>query len=303
MKHLLAGSLTATALAFCVTSTVQADILGLTNTGQIYSIQTSGGGAGTAAMFFNFGDPLNSSESEPDVSPNSLAYSGGPSVVSNKLFATNFNPPDTGAVTTVNLYQGAGDGAPSVFKEGLTTNNLDKSVASGDVSHDGGTYYYIDRAAGLYNVNLSTKDISEKIDLGYGSGSLGDLALTADDSQFFVSYNNSEEEGGGTKIGQFEIDGTVLGTYQAARLYAGLAFDGGQLFGITTAGSLYSLSISGTNIVENSAWTINVDGVALAPGEWTDAARVVPIPAAAWLFGSALVGMAGVGYRRRSSEA
>lgn len=32
-------------------------------------------------------------------------------------------------------------------------------------------------------------------------------------------------------------------------------------------------------------------------------AAVVPIPAAAWLFGSALVGMAGIGYRRRSAKA
>jgi hypothetical protein len=33
-----------------------------------------------------------------------------------------------------------------------------------------------------------------------------------------------------------------------------------------------------------------------------DTATVVPIPAAAWLFGSALVGIAGIGYRRKNAS-
>ena len=32
------------------------------------------------------------------------------------------------------------------------------------------------------------------------------------------------------------------------------------------------------------------------------AINVVPIPAAAWLFGSALVGMAGIGYRKKQAQ-
>ena len=53
--------------------------------------------------------------------------------------------------------------------------------------------------------------------------------------------------------------------------------------------------------INNDNWTEKADGLValIGPENRQDfVAQVVPIPAAAWLFGSALFGMAGIGYRR-----
>ncbi|MFN2200426.1 MAG: VPLPA-CTERM sorting domain-containing protein [Caldilineaceae bacterium] len=64
-------------------------------------------------------------------------------------------------------------------------------------------------------------------------------------------------------------------------------------------------------LIKKSAWTAffkNTSGgsvtVSFDPdtfSHYAEMGSVVPIPAAAWLFGSALLGMVGIGYRRRAS--
>jgi hypothetical protein len=47
-------------------------------------------------------------------------------------------------------------------------------------------------------------------------------------------------------------------------------------------------------------WYVNIHSTTFAGGEIRGQVNVVPIPAAAWLFGSALVGLVGVGRRKKA---
>jgi hypothetical protein len=79
------------------------------------------------------------------------------------------------------------------------------------------------------------------------------------------------------------VSGTGLSTASFLGLFATANNKPSPIFGVISIGA-YSL-----------------DGLKPTPNNWVAETTAVPIPAAAWLFGSALLGLAGLGYRRRST--
>lgn len=73
---------------------------------------------------------------------------------------------------------------------------------------------------------------------------------------------------------------------------------GYQYFGIKKGGWIaYFQNTSGGPVTVSFQET---DGTTAEYSHWTGFGAVVPIPAAVWLFGSALLGIAGIGYRRQA---
>lgn len=73
---------------------------------------------------------------------------------------------------------------------------------------------------------------------------------------------------------------------------------------VTNQTAARALAQTWLNNITSGAWTAEAGGlIALTSGSGQDfVAQVVPIPAAAWLFGSALLGVAALGRRRRNDE-
>lgn len=170
-------------------------------------------------------------------------------------------------------------------------------VFGGDVVGD--TYYGIDNTTGdffsISNVDTlsSGSSVTSKVERSStGATSLGDLAIK--DGTVFVSSS-----GGGFQTFNLNGTGSVSEIFDdnGARIekFAGLAFAGSTLFGVTGG------SGTGSKLVNVGTWTGTSFDVSLTEikadigFEGFDAAQV-PLPAAAWLF---LSGVAGVfGYTR-----
>ena len=124
-------------------------------------------------------------------------------------------------------------------------------------------------------------------------GLFGDLAISG--GSMVVSY-------GTNSLQQFDLNGNLLNTItNETRRYLGLAFDGGVLYGVVDTGStndLYRLVITGTSVVSYLVGTIKLNGS--SDLTLTDAASV-PLPAAAWLLLSGLVGFGFVARRRSAA--
>ena len=208
---------------------------------------------------------------------------------------TNLN--DSGLYRT--QFPDVGDAAEFYRDDDLlgTLPVLGNGIAAGDVLDD--TYYYIDRSSRLRSVdNISALDgtntpVADLIrDLG-DLETLGDLAVAGGPGQIFISHNDAA-------FSVVDTDGTKLTTVTASNRYAGLAFAGGDLFGVTggnnSVSDLYALSFTGTALTETFVRTL--DGI-----RGTDAS-VVPLPAAAWMF---LGGIGAAGaynrYLRRKKDA
>ncbi|NVZ08680.1 hypothetical protein HW932_05330 [Allochromatium humboldtianum] len=76
---------------------------------------------------------------------------------------------------------------------------------------------------------------------------------------------------------------------------SGIAIGHSQTFTFNLSGMDTYVSEDFTNLVIRFK-AIQING----QGDFSDKAPSVPLPAAAYLFGSALIGLAGIGYRRRS---
>jgi len=263
-----------------------AAILVLTEQGTVLSVDT---GTAVATPFANYSDVPPEAGSDEIFSPNGLGYNGS-------VFYTTYG------ASPVTLYR---NGAQLTTNLSATTGvGIVPSIAAGDVS--GNTYYYLDGDFDLYSVSninaapgsqLNVKVKDEMVG-GNVSGQFGDLAING--GSLFVSHGTTS-----AILQRFDLNGTLLDTYTFAsdpRRYLGLAFDGGTLFGVAAVGSVYqlfSLAFNGLTVTPTSVGQINLNGNAVLG--LTDAASVVPLPAAAWLLLSGLVGFGFVARRRTAA--
>jgi hypothetical protein len=249
----------------------QAAILGQANNGDVLLIDTTNA---TATLFLDLADVASD---QPNLSPNALGYNGS-------AFRTNWL--EGGAGNTL-LYRN-----DTLI---LTTPSPQFSVAAGDVVGD--TYYYVDRqfmfskVTGINGGSATNVDILD-LDGGGGGFTMGDLTISSTGTMY-LSYGNSN-------LTSYDLSGNNPVNFSgAARRYAGLAFDGNTLYGVTggdgTASDLYRLAISGTTVTPVLVGQIQYNGGTVA---LTDAAPV-PVPAALPLLGSALVALGVI--RRRTS--
>lgn len=247
-----------------------AAILVLTSEGNILQVNTSNA---VATPFASYGDVPGATDG---FSPNALGYNGN-------AYYTTFG------ASPVTLYR---DGVAVA-----TLATTGGGVAAGDVT--GNTYYYIDPDFDLYRVsNISGAPGSHlnelvKNEMTNVAGTFGDMAISG--GSMFVSHSDSS-------LQQFDLDGNLLNTFTgAARRYLGLAFEGGTLYGVALVGSvnqLFRLMISGTTITPQFVGNISLNGSTNLT--LTDAAAV-PLPAAAWLLMSGLIGFVALGRRRGSA--
>jgi len=150
---------------------------------------------------------------------------------------------------------------------------------------------------GRYTVNNALQTMS-----GVGS-------FNAATNTFTYSFLNSTVNGGGASVGT-NSGGNIcangatstLGKVCASATAASPSWEGLALNFVfsadksTFAGTLQATDTSGTGLTANTTkvnWQVSGNG---------PAAPTVPVPAAAWLFGSGLVGLAGTA-RRRSKKA
>ncbi|WP_295399501.1 VPLPA-CTERM sorting domain-containing protein [uncultured Thiocystis sp.] len=117
-------------------------------------------------------------------------------------------------------------------------------------------------------------------------------------SAFTVTATETKTEGGKTEW--------IAGTW---------SFDPSKVTGISSSDVLFPTKIA----VKSKDWFFFEVTAGTTSGTWStkeylggkglshisfyDTGTPVPLPAAAWLFGSALMGVAGIGYRRKSQEA
>ncbi|MFP4269677.1 MAG: VPLPA-CTERM sorting domain-containing protein [Alphaproteobacteria bacterium] len=248
------STLTAAALAASVAlpgSLAQAGfIFGQGADGDVYRIDTSNA---STTRYKDLSD-FDTDPNEANNSPNALGYNGD-------FFRTDF--PESDGENT--LYRN--DTPLKSFDTGARTRF---SVAAGDVT--GSTYHLIDGDGGyrtVSNINgdPGDQDLSPRTDLGIADP-FGDLAIRG--NKMFVSYQDM--------FSVFDLDDLESGATQTFELqrFAGLAFAGDELFGVTggfdETSDLYKIDLG-----EQSASKVASTGVAL-----TDAATV-PLPAAAWL--------------------
>lgn len=178
-------------------------------------------------------------------------------------------------------------------------------------------------AATMFVVSIGSVSASNFQDTGYymySDGSDGGTSLLADGSNYFgflgITQNDEETDPLSPGFDQFtdtfsfsvatdtavkvqinelviedlpvldvlfDIEGSTATGSVGSFSGTGLPID--FVTGVLTAGTVYNLTIVG-------------DATGLAGGDYTGSITAVPVPAAAWLFGSALIGLAGMSRRR-----
>lgn len=110
-----------------------------------------------------------------------------------------------------------------------------------------------------------------------------DTSYKSNASVFSVKFETSKSSDfdSGTTNSSWSVLGTGLSTASFNGLFADANNKVSPIFGV--------ISVQGYAL----------DGLTPTPSNWVAA---VPIPAAVWLFGSALLGLAGLGYRRKQTQ-
>jgi hypothetical protein len=157
----------------------------------------------------------------------------------------------------------------------------------------GGYYNSIDFISDGITVTVTAAGGSNKVsvvDDGLGNGSNGFNYLLANNEQLIFTFSEEVTVGSITASADFSSGDFNL-TYEGgtisnipAPIDSPPSFNATTLLNITTT----SFTITGT---DNYAL---IEGL----GDVFTTASAVPVPAAAWLFGSALVGLAGLGRRK-----
>jgi hypothetical protein len=235
--------------------------------GQVWNLDTS---SRLASKAVKFPDPGGSAEEQ--YSPNALGVSGG------SYFYTNYNV--SGADT---LYR---DGTPLYTIRGLG----DWNIANGDAF--GSYFHFVDRYTGnFYTIsNIFGDPGTQSMTSAYvgGSNTMGDIAING--QKAYLSYDNA--------LATFNTNDPYNFTSVSEIRFVGLGFDGDSLYGVRRAGDnnfdLYSINTDtlAATLLGDITGLDTAGGAVAGKYEITDAARAVPIPAAAWLFGSGLVGLA-----------
>lgn len=248
--------------------------------GRVWNVNTSSGAATLAATF---PDPGGSQQEQ--FSPNALGVSG------NSYFYATYNVP----------------GSDTLFRDGVSLVTVGAqdpyNIANGDAV--GSNYYFVDRHTGNFITigNIFGAPGVQSITSAYlgGKDTMGDLAIR--DTTAYLSYDGT--------LATFDITnpgGGFTKTVTQSR-FVGLGFDGDSLYGVLRAGNndfdLYSINTTNTTTL-GAMKVADISGVPTGGGamagmyEITDAASAVPLPAAVWLLGSGLAGLAGI--RRRTGR-
>jgi hypothetical protein len=214
-------------------------------------------------------------------SPNALANVNG------RLYRASFDVP-SGNQTIFNEDVPVGEPTTSLQGAG--------SIAAGGAF--GSDYYFADGYGKIFKFDTTTGDATTSTqvgDLGNVTTEYGDLVVK-DATTLVLSVGDA----GNVNKWLFTYDLTTNTKTQltgVTQKFAGIAFgQSGTLYGIRSGANdtgVYSIDLSGVGSVAPIAnYT--------SGNIYTDAAPV-PIPAAAWLFGSALIGAIGLGRRKRNN--
>jgi hypothetical protein len=235
--------------------------------GQVWKLDTS---SRQATKSVKFTDPPGSNEQQ--YNPNALGVSGG------SYFYTTYNVP----------------GADTLFRGGTSLYSIaglgDWNIANGDAF--GSNFHFVDRYTGnFYTIsNIFGGPGTQTMTSAYvgGSNTMGDIAING--QKAYLSYDNA--------LAAFNTNDPYNFTSKSQIRFVGLGFDGDSLYGVRRAGDnnfdLYSID-TGTlaaTLLGDITGLDTTGGAVAGKYEITDAARVVPIPAAAWLFGSGIAGLA-----------
>ena len=290
------------------------------------TLYATGSGSGALSALYTI-DPVNGASSLVWNLPGIHVYAGGLAydAATDNLYATGVEDSSTGTsrLFSINRHTGATtafgglSSSINISSGGLAINPLTGVMYAtggyndGVTAHQSSGLFTIDKTTGAAALvgfaggNCCTGDFAINL---YGLGFRSDGTLFANGLGYGPSYPNASSHlytvdlatGLATNIGP---SGVTLGRSLS---YSGLAFrndgtllsmgslDGasGTLYSVSTANgaatSLNSGTGSGTGPIQ-----FGVDGgLTFAP------AAVVPVPAAAWLFGSGLLGLIGVARRK-----
>jgi hypothetical protein len=294
MKTMMTRLSAVTFVSLFAVGAAQADsILAQADDGNVWRIDIAGGNVTGETMLSGFTDLPPVKEGN---TPNGLANVNG------SIFRSSFDT--INSTFTPKIYEVNSEFATA--SEGVAT----KSAIAG-AGGFGSVYYYATGTGAIASLETSGGAPGVQKLLGQlsdGVTQYGDLAVRSVDAQGAATLILSYDTSSGSKLVSFDTGTqttTSIAGFDGLTKFAGLAFSNGTLYGVraknegpgTTA--IYAINLG------TGAYAALGDGAGstyFSKNTYTDAANV-PIPAAAWLFGSALIGAVGLGRRKRNSAA